>query len=983
MRSNDESAMQVALGQSDLLLSIVAFLPFQDVIRCRETSKGFCQALGDPAFLEALKARFPMVMGRTSVQLRELVLDPILSGAVPWMKLVQHVPHRWPTGIRPLYWSKLQITDLGGGSNQEATSNITRIQYYGGREGDRVVLANAPFPRVYRRGGLSRSSHSALPFVWAQQPLVDKNTKTSSGRSTRTKTSGASGGAGAALPFVFGASMLAYYEITISEPPKAEKGKAGAAAPPAPAGTGSGLRGFREAEHDSDDDDEVDVQSMTTPEISNDSGSEFGRPSCVAVGLAAKPFPVSGKQPGWDANSYGWHGDDGRVFHGTGIGRPFGPAFEVGDTVGCGICYFGGVPEAPTVPRERPHAAPPAPAQAGGAAASPGLTFGRRPITTSRDAPHSQQALIAAWDLGRPSVFFTLNGVLMGCAFNGVDVGRGWYPCVGVDSADAISFNFGAQPFAFDVAGLSKQLWRHAQQGIYPGIGLRGANGDAVEAELVAAGFRPVDMAPPPPPSSSPAAASAGSDAGPSGSGAASSSAPSSAPSLRVVQPPLDAEAVRVRAVIAEAIGRATLQRRHVRNEQHIMRLLYAQRSDAPAASAAEEAAPRPNEGRRPPRSRDSFHDEVGPAGASSRPRAGAGSDAAAGSGDADTLGEPSAKRSRTDALLPAPGAAAGGSRAPPGAASSAAADAADSHSVDSGSSGGSWKLRDTRRRNRLPFMMFRNLLQHELAIGGAGDEPAGGLALDAGIGGHDDETDSDGDDDDVDMDGWDGGDDDDEEEDEDDDDDDDFIDEDDDCENEADVLPLPALNADERDMLRRAILRAAAQGAGSPADSAVADALAAVHDMDGAARRDDASIGIREFAAALGGFALHGQGATGDAAAAAAASVFSATNASNSSSTAVSLAPPPPMSSSSASGGDVGLTSLGRDSVTPPPPGAGFARSQSRLAAAAAAGGAQQRSPGVMGGAVLARSSSHSSGSGEAGDDDDVHSVVSSGRKA
>jgi hypothetical protein len=38
--------------------------------------------------------------------------------------------------------------------------------------------------------------------------------------------------------------------------------------------------------------------------------------------------------PGWEPRSYGYHGDDGHAFHGSGQGRPFGPGFGTGDVVG-------------------------------------------------------------------------------------------------------------------------------------------------------------------------------------------------------------------------------------------------------------------------------------------------------------------------------------------------------------------------------------------------------------------------------------------------------------------------------------------------------------------------------------------------------------------------------------------------------------------------------------------------------------------------
>lgn len=41
----------------------------------------------------------------------------------------------------------------------------------------------------------------------------------------------------------------------------------------------------------------------------------------------------------WEANSYGYHGDDGFLYHGHGKGEAFGPTFTTGDIVGGGINY--------------------------------------------------------------------------------------------------------------------------------------------------------------------------------------------------------------------------------------------------------------------------------------------------------------------------------------------------------------------------------------------------------------------------------------------------------------------------------------------------------------------------------------------------------------------------------------------------------------------------------------------------------------------
>ncbi|URE41785.1 SPRY [Musa troglodytarum] len=49
-----------------------------------------------------------------------------------------------------------------------------------------------------------------------------------------------------------------------------------------------------------------------------------------------KVFPVPGP---WEANSCGYHGDDGYLYRGQGKGESFGPTFTTNDTVGAGINY--------------------------------------------------------------------------------------------------------------------------------------------------------------------------------------------------------------------------------------------------------------------------------------------------------------------------------------------------------------------------------------------------------------------------------------------------------------------------------------------------------------------------------------------------------------------------------------------------------------------------------------------------------------------
>lgn len=49
----------------------------------------------------------------------------------------------------------------------------------------------------------------------------------------------------------------------------------------------------------------------------------------TAIGVCEQHFRLIGKQPGWNSSSYGYHGDDGHFFHGSG---------EVRESVCVSIC---------------------------------------------------------------------------------------------------------------------------------------------------------------------------------------------------------------------------------------------------------------------------------------------------------------------------------------------------------------------------------------------------------------------------------------------------------------------------------------------------------------------------------------------------------------------------------------------------------------------------------------------------------------------
>ncbi|KAI8363804.1 concanavalin A-like lectin/glucanase domain-containing protein [Choanephora cucurbitarum] len=117
----------------------------------------------------------------------------------------------------------------------------------------------------------------------------------------------------------------------------------------------------------------------------------------MAIGLATKPYPIF-RMPGWNKFSVGYHSDDGHKFcdDATG-GQPYGPGWQVGDTVGCGYC------------------------------------------------PEQGQ------------VFFTLNGQWLGHAFQGLKR-HYYYASVGTDGPAKIQVNFGQLPFSYSIENWAGQF---------------------------------------------------------------------------------------------------------------------------------------------------------------------------------------------------------------------------------------------------------------------------------------------------------------------------------------------------------------------------------------------------------------------------------------------------------------------------------------------------------------------------------------------
>ncbi|XP_039124588.1 LOW QUALITY PROTEIN: ran-binding protein M homolog [Dioscorea cayenensis subsp. rotundata] len=109
----------------------------------------------------------------------------------------------------------------------------------------------------------------------------------------------------------------------------------------------------------------------------------------TSIGFTHQQYKMR-RQPGWETNSCGYHGDDGNLYRGQGKGEPFGPRFGTGDTVGSGINFISQV------------------------------------------------------------FFFTKNGELVGSVPK--EIRSNLYPTVAVHSQnEEVTVNFGNQPFRFDV----------------------------------------------------------------------------------------------------------------------------------------------------------------------------------------------------------------------------------------------------------------------------------------------------------------------------------------------------------------------------------------------------------------------------------------------------------------------------------------------------------------------------------------------------
>ncbi|MBA0767643.1 hypothetical protein Gotri_016506 [Gossypium trilobum] len=132
---------------------------------------------------------------------------------------------------------------------------------------------------------------------------------------------------------------------------------------------------------------------------------DAGAKGQIAIGFTNEGFKMR-RQPGWEVNSYGYHGDDGLLYRGQGKGDAFGPTYTTGDTVGGGINYA------------------------------------------------SQE------------FFFTKNGVLVGTVCKEKEMKGRLFPTIAVHSQNEeyayllVHVNFGQKKFAFDLKATQERLKR-------------------------------------------------------------------------------------------------------------------------------------------------------------------------------------------------------------------------------------------------------------------------------------------------------------------------------------------------------------------------------------------------------------------------------------------------------------------------------------------------------------------------------------------
>ncbi len=114
--------------------------------------------------------------------------------------------------------------------------------------------------------------------------------------------------------------------------------------------------------------------------------------TAIAIGFSTNEASLE-RLPGWETHSWGYHGDDGKMFFGEHSGRSYGPTFGLGDVIGCGVNF------------------------------------------------------------NTCEAFFTKNGLDLGRCFRELKKDMKLYPTIGMKkhSGALVTGNFGQRPFVFDI----------------------------------------------------------------------------------------------------------------------------------------------------------------------------------------------------------------------------------------------------------------------------------------------------------------------------------------------------------------------------------------------------------------------------------------------------------------------------------------------------------------------------------------------------
>lgn len=67
-------------------------------------------------------------------------------------------------------------------------------------------------------------------------------------------------------------------------------------------------------------------------------GSNWCNRSSIGIGFSGKGVSLS-RVPGWEPDSWAYHGDDGHSFCCQQTGKSYGPKFSGGDVIGCGVNF--------------------------------------------------------------------------------------------------------------------------------------------------------------------------------------------------------------------------------------------------------------------------------------------------------------------------------------------------------------------------------------------------------------------------------------------------------------------------------------------------------------------------------------------------------------------------------------------------------------------------------------------------------------------